>query len=245
MISAGSPLICSSRRRPRRTTARCRSPTSTPTVRPPTGRGGGRTRRPAGFGDLWEHPERFEGRRVDRRGSGPSPVPAGGDRRVSAAGRALAPVRPRRPDLPRLSRADGRRPDAARRDRPLRRHLSTADHLPGRRRGDGSPRSSVGPAAPEVLRRPATGPWRPVAMFGEVDWLLGLIVAAMVASAIVRLVLLRPRPAAAGVATGRTGRSARPRSSSTARTARTMPTGLPTASPPDRGPGDQHDAQDH
>ncbi|MEW4571158.1 hypothetical protein AB1L88_25080 [Tautonia sp. JC769] len=52
----------------------------------------------------------------------------------------------------------------------------------------------VGPEAPEVIRGPARGHWRPIGPFREIDWLVGLIVAAAVVSVIVRQILLRPRP---------------------------------------------------
>ncbi|QDV35139.1 hypothetical protein [Tautonia plasticadhaerens] len=56
----------------------------------------------------------------------------------------------------------------------------------------------VGPGPPAVLRGPsggpARGPWRPVGPFRGVDWLVGAIVAAAVASAILRQALSRPNP---------------------------------------------------
>ncbi|WP_152052397.1 hypothetical protein [Tautonia marina] len=52
----------------------------------------------------------------------------------------------------------------------------------------------VGPEAPELIRGPARGRWQPIGPFRQVDWLVGLIVAAAVVSVIVRQVLARPRP---------------------------------------------------
>jgi hypothetical protein len=52
----------------------------------------------------------------------------------------------------------------------------------------------VGPEAPELIRGPARGPWQPIGPFRQIDWLVGLIVAAAVVSVIVRQILLRPQP---------------------------------------------------
>lgn len=199
---------------------------------------------PVGFDDLWEHPERFA------------------RRRVAVEGRARRRFRQgaigEYPPLVELWLLSDRGdptclvyPEPTDGDpTPLGgtvRFVGTYQRRITYKSGDVDRLAPlvVGPEAPEVLRRPPTGPWRPVAMFGEIDWLLGLIVAAMVASAIVRLVLLRPRPTRRSNR-DREDRRLGPPPEFVDGEDRPYNAESPTdGEPSDPDPGDHHDAPDH
>jgi hypothetical protein len=146
---------------------------------------------PVRFGDLWERPDEFLGRRVIIEGR--------------AARRFRQPPIGEYPALVELwiaSRTGNPTclvyPDPPGGDpTPLGGLVRFAGTYQRRIRYEGSdaPRVApllVGPDAPELIRGPARGLWQPIGPFRGVDWLVGAIVAAAVLSVIVRQILLRP-----------------------------------------------------
>jgi hypothetical protein len=148
---------------------------------------------PVTFGDLWERPEAYLGRRVAIEGR--------------AARRFRQPSIGEYPPLVELwiaSRVGNPTcvvyPDPEGGDpTPLGatvRFVGTYQKRLEYRASD-EPRLApllVGPEPPEILRGPAKGRWQPIGPFREVDWIVGAIVAAAVVSAIARQILARPSP---------------------------------------------------
>ncbi|RUL87540.1 hypothetical protein [Tautonia sociabilis] len=145
------------------------------------------------FGELWERPEEFEGRRVAITGKAARRFhqPAIGEYPplvelwlFSPTGNPTCVVYPE-PEGGDPTPLGGTVRFVGWYQKRLRYRASDEDRL--------AP-LLVGPTAPEVIRAPAQGPWRPIGPFRLVDWMVGGIVAAAVLSVIVRQMLSRPGP---------------------------------------------------